>query len=136
MFCYVGQSIQTTSAMPDSFQIIAIAALSFGIGVLVCLFCGLYLLPALMRAQSADLIRDYSTYAQAAAPMRVIVLDRNGGQVAQPSQPAAAAHPVSRSTRVDSASSLPRPSVRTQPLAQPTNVFDEIYEHNLQLRGK
>ena len=136
MVFYVVPTISMTSAMPDSIQMISIAALSFAIGVLVCLLCGLYLLPALVRAQSGELIRDYSTYVQAAVPMRVIVLDRSSSPIPHLTQHPTAARLGSQNTRVDSASSTSGPNNRTRSQAHQTDVFDQIYAHNLELRQK
>jgi len=130
--------------MPDSLQIISIAAISFVIGVLVCLLCGLYLLPALVRAQSTELIRDYSTYVQPSSPMRVIILDRNNGPAKLLDRPAAPPLAISKAIRVDSPAANAGSHLRTRSLAQAParhqevfrheEIFHQIYEHNLQLR--
>lgn len=125
------------SMLPATY--LSLSLLSFAVGVAACLLVVRTMLPTLVRAHCAEIVRDYFDRSKQESGVKVVVIDRE----AQTRVPAASGAPIhttvaGRHMRVDEASSVPAPHrVTAAPNgAEMQSILGHVYEQNVQLRDQ
>jgi len=118
---------------------LSLSLLSFAVGVGACLLVVRAMLPTLVRANCAEIVRHYVERGTPETGVKVVVIDRDSPRGGQASPDSAIETTLAgRHVRVDGASTTPAPSqVKETPgNVETQSILGRVYEQNVRLRDQ